>query len=219
MQKGSAPLLVAMAVAAVVVAGLLVVLSQLGGGGSQESFTGIPQDGTRLGREDSPVTIRLYEDFQCLACSQFARETLPEVVERHVEPGEAKLVSETHGLIGPDSVYAARGLRGWRAGPLLAVRRSALRESGRGEQLLRHRRVPDAPSRRGRGVGYGVVTAGAKEKLRRGVGLRPAEELFVIRAICQWCMAKVAAVIAYLVFGRVRLRLAGSDALKTADRR
>jgi uncharacterized membrane protein len=44
-------------------------------------------------------------------------------------------------------------------------------------------------------------------------------ELFVIRAICQWCMANVAAVIAYLVFGTVRLRLAGSDALKTADRR
>ena len=49
MQKRSARLLVAMAV----VAGLLVVLSQLGGGGSQESFTGIPQDGTRLGREDA----------------------------------------------------------------------------------------------------------------------------------------------------------------------
>jgi uncharacterized membrane protein len=44
-------------------------------------------------------------------------------------------------------------------------------------------------------------------------------ELFVIRAICQWCKANVAAVIAYLVFGTVRLRLAGSDALKTADRR
>jgi uncharacterized membrane protein len=44
-------------------------------------------------------------------------------------------------------------------------------------------------------------------------------DLFVIRAICQWCMANVAAVIAYLVFGTVRLRLAGSDALKTADRR
>src|SRR5215208_2644235 len=150
MQKGSARLLVAMAV--VVVAGLLVVLSQLGGGGSQESFTGIPQDGTKLGREDAPLTIRLYEDFQCPACGQFARETLQEVP-------------------------------------------------------------------RGRGVGYGVVAAGAKEKLRRGVGLRPAEELFVIRAICQWCMANVAAVIAYLVFGTVRLRLAGSDALKTADRR
>jgi hypothetical protein len=57
MQKGSARLLVAMAVVAVVVAGLLVVLSQLGGGGSQESFTGIPQHGTRLGRLRGAVPI------------------------------------------------------------------------------------------------------------------------------------------------------------------
>jgi protein-disulfide isomerase len=108
MQKGSARLLVAMAVVAVVVAGLLMGLSQLGGGGSPESFTGIPQNGTRLGREEAPVTIRLYEDFQCPACGQFARETLPEVVERHVKSGDARLVSETLAFIGPDLVYAAR---------------------------------------------------------------------------------------------------------------
>ena len=63
---------------------------------------------TRLGSDDAPVTIQLYEDFQCPACGQFARETLPEVVERHVEPGDAKLVSQTLVFIGPDSVPAAR---------------------------------------------------------------------------------------------------------------
>jgi protein-disulfide isomerase len=101
-------LLVFLVVAAVAVAGLMVVLSQLGGGGSQGTLAGIPQDATRLGRDDAPVTIRLYEDFQCPACSQFARETLPEVVARHVEPGDTKLVSETLVFIGPDSVPAAR---------------------------------------------------------------------------------------------------------------
>ncbi|QIN84561.1 thioredoxin domain-containing protein [Rubrobacter tropicus] len=109
MQRGTTRLAVGMVVVAVVVAGLMVVLSQLGGGGgSQDVFAGIPQDGTRLGEEDAPVTIRLYEDFQCPACAQFARETLPEVVERHVEPGEAKLVSETLAFLGPDSVSTAR---------------------------------------------------------------------------------------------------------------
>jgi protein-disulfide isomerase len=94
---------------AVAVAGLMVVLSQLnGGGGSQEMFAGIPQDGTRLGEEEAPVTIRLYEDFQCPACAQFARDTLPEVVERYAEPGEAKLVSETLAFLGPDSLTTAR---------------------------------------------------------------------------------------------------------------
>jgi protein-disulfide isomerase len=107
-QKKNMRLLVVLAAAAVAVAGLMVVLSQLGGGGPQEALAGVPQDGTRLGRDDAPVTIQLYEDFQCPACGQFARETLPKVVERHVELGDAKLVSETLVFIGPDSVPAAR---------------------------------------------------------------------------------------------------------------
>lgn len=102
-------LIAIMAAVAVLVAGLMVVLSQLdGGAGSQEMFTGIPQDGTRLGAADAPVTIRLYEDFQCPACAMFVRDTLPEVVEHYVEPGEAKLVSETMAFLGPDSVSTAR---------------------------------------------------------------------------------------------------------------
>ncbi len=108
MQKRNARILVVLAAIAVAVAGLMVVLSQVGGGGSRETLAGIPQDGTRLGRDDAPVTIRLYEDFQCPACGQFARDTLPEVIGRHVEPGDVKLVSETLVFIGPDSVPAAR---------------------------------------------------------------------------------------------------------------
>lgn len=98
-----------MAGIAVLVAGLMVVLSQLDrGAGSQETFADIPQNGTTLGAEDAPVTIRLYEDFQCPACAMFARDTLPEVVERYVEPGDAKLVSETMAFLGPDSITTAR---------------------------------------------------------------------------------------------------------------
>ena len=108
MQRGPKRLVVAMIAVAVAVAGLMVLLSQMGGGGLQEVLADVPQDGTRLGRDDAPVTIQLYEDFQCPACGQFARETLPEVVERHVEPGDAKLVSETLVFIGPDSVPPAR---------------------------------------------------------------------------------------------------------------
>ena len=109
MQKGNFRLLAMMAAVAVAVAGLLVVLSQLGGGGgSQETFAGIPQEGTTLGREDAPVKIQLYEDFQCPACAQFARETLPDLVESRVEPGEVKLVSETLAFLGPDSLKTAR---------------------------------------------------------------------------------------------------------------
>ena len=54
------------------------------------------------------MTISLYEDFQCPACGQFARETLPEVVERYVKPGEVKLISETLAFLGPDSISTGR---------------------------------------------------------------------------------------------------------------
>lgn len=94
-------------VGAVLAAGLLVGLSALGGGGG-EDLGGIPQDGTTLGDRDAPVTIQLYEDFQCPYCAQFARGTLPEVVDRYVRPGDAKLVSETMVFLGQDSVTAAR---------------------------------------------------------------------------------------------------------------
>ena len=51
---------------------------------------------------------------------------------------------------------------------------------------------------------------------------KPAEiylELFVIRAICKWCVASAVLVVAYLVLGALRLRDAGSDAPETAGGR
>jgi protein-disulfide isomerase len=101
---------------AIVVAALLAVLSQFGGpqGGTAsgedvgELYSGIPQDGTTLGKSGAPVTIYLYEDFQCPVCGQFSRETFPEVVDRNVRGGHVKVVSETLTFLGPDSVSATR---------------------------------------------------------------------------------------------------------------
>lgn len=106
-KQGGARLLVMLGIGAVLVAGTLVALGALAGG-SREDLGGIPQNGTTLGDAGAPVTIQLYEDFQCPACGQFARETLPEVVDTYVRPGEAKLVSETLAFLGDDSVTAAR---------------------------------------------------------------------------------------------------------------
>jgi uncharacterized membrane protein len=44
-------------------------------------------------------------------------------------------------------------------------------------------------------------------------------ELFVLRAICQWCVASAVLVVAYLVLGTLRLRNTGSDVPETADGR
>ena len=118
MEKNSAlrsprTLLALLVTVAIVVAALLVVLSQFGGGGGSsedvgEFYAGIPQDGTTLGEEDAPVTMYLYEDFQCPFCGQFDREMFPDVVDDYVRDGEVKVVSETMAFLGPDSVTAAR---------------------------------------------------------------------------------------------------------------
>ncbi len=95
--------------AAVAVAVLMVVLIVIdsGRGGSAEDLADLPQSGTTLGKENAPVTIRLYEDFQCPACAQFTRDTLPAVIDEMVRPGDAKLVGSTLAFLGPDSKTAA----------------------------------------------------------------------------------------------------------------
>ncbi len=107
-------LLALLVAVAIVVAALFVVLSQLGGagGGSGEDvgefYAGIPQEGTALGEKDAPVTVYVYEDFQCPFCGQFSREMFPDLVDDYVRNGEARVVSETMAFLGPDSVTAAR---------------------------------------------------------------------------------------------------------------
>jgi protein-disulfide isomerase len=109
-------LLAVLAGAAIVVAALLVVLSQLGsvGAGSPSKegvgnlYSGISQEGTTLGESNAPVTVYLYEDFQCPFCGQFSRETFPELVNRDVRDGKARVVSEVLVFLGPDSAEAAR---------------------------------------------------------------------------------------------------------------
>ena len=105
--QNNARLLALLGIGAVLAAGLLVTLGALGERGGDD-LGGIPQSGTTLGDASAPVTIRLYEDFQCPACAQFARGTLPGVIDRYVRPGDAKLVSETIAFLGQDSVTAAR---------------------------------------------------------------------------------------------------------------
>ncbi len=97
---------------AVLATAALVALSQLGGAGGpgapEELYSGIPQRGTTLGEADAPVTVYVYEDFQCPFCGRFSREVLPEVVRDHVESGEAKVSSRPLVFLDEDSLEAAR---------------------------------------------------------------------------------------------------------------
>ena len=97
---------------AVLATAALISLSQLGSSGGSDDAEGlyseIPQSLTTLGRANAPVTISVYEDFQCPFCGRFSREVLPPLVRDHVETGEAKVVSRPLTFLGEDSLKAAR---------------------------------------------------------------------------------------------------------------
>jgi protein-disulfide isomerase len=112
--------LLAVAVAIVVVA---IVVSSGGakphndvtaGGGLQgtaqvnQLLAGIPQSGITLGKADAPVTIAEFVDPQCPFCRDFALNELPQVIQRDVRSGKAKLELRMLTFIGPDSVTAGK---------------------------------------------------------------------------------------------------------------
>lgn len=115
-------LLVALAAVAAAVVAVLAVASggddgpQGLGGGEQlagaaetnELFDGIPQQGIAVGDPDAPVTLVEFVDLQCPFCAQFARDAVPELVDRYVRPGQVRMELRVLGFLGDDSLEAAR---------------------------------------------------------------------------------------------------------------
>ncbi len=71
------------------------------------AVAGLPTDGYTLGRADAPVTIDLYEDFQCPACRQWGTTVFPSLAANELATGRAKLVFHDFPFIGPESFLAA----------------------------------------------------------------------------------------------------------------
>jgi protein-disulfide isomerase len=59
---------------------------------AQELFGGVPQEGDRLGSDDAPVTIQVFNDIQCSNCREDFLSTIPELTERYARPGDVKLL-------------------------------------------------------------------------------------------------------------------------------
>jgi protein-disulfide isomerase len=59
---------------------------------AQRIFGGIPQEGDRLGSDNAPVTIQVFNDLQCSACREDYLSTIPALAERYARPGEVKLL-------------------------------------------------------------------------------------------------------------------------------
>jgi len=59
---------------------------------AQELFGGVPQEGDRLGSNDAPVSIQVFNDLQCASCREDFLSTIPGLMEPYVRPGDVKLL-------------------------------------------------------------------------------------------------------------------------------
>ena len=59
---------------------------------AQGLFGGMPQEGDRLGSDNAPVTIQVFNDLQCDDCRDDFLSTIPALAERYARPGDVKLL-------------------------------------------------------------------------------------------------------------------------------
>lgn len=59
---------------------------------AQRLFGGMPQEGDRLGSDNAPVTIQVFNDLQCGECREDYLATIPELAENYARPGDVKLL-------------------------------------------------------------------------------------------------------------------------------
>ena len=64
-------------------------------------------DGFAMGSPDAPVTVEVWEDYQCPFCKRFTDEVEPAIVEQYVENGDVRLVFRNLAFLGNESHWAA----------------------------------------------------------------------------------------------------------------
>ncbi len=110
---------------AATLAGVLIVvfvaMQQLGGRASADTFRdpGLAyptalMDGAAIGRADAPVTLEVWEDFQCPVCARHSLEVEPFLVGTYVRDGVLRIVHHDLAFLGSggaedESVGAASG--------------------------------------------------------------------------------------------------------------
>lgn len=76
----------------------------------EESLQNLPldmADGQSLGSPDAPLTITMFEDFQCPFCLRYTAEDEPMIVDEYVKTGQVRLEFKHLPILGVESVRAA----------------------------------------------------------------------------------------------------------------
>ncbi|OGM25633.1 hypothetical protein A3D00_02705 [Candidatus Woesebacteria bacterium RIFCSPHIGHO2_02_FULL_38_9] len=56
-----------------------------------------------IGKNDAPVTMAYWRDFQCPFCQRFEQDTLSELVTKYVTTGKLRIIFKDFQFLGPDS--------------------------------------------------------------------------------------------------------------------
>src|SRR5258706_13122068 len=68
-----------------------------------------PSEAKSLGSKSAPITIEVFEDFQCPACRNFYETTVKQLIDDYVVPGKVYLINRDFPLeMHPYSRQAAR---------------------------------------------------------------------------------------------------------------
>lgn len=110
-------LLIAGAIVVVLVVILGIVIASSGGGDSEGLASRLETaradlpldlaDGTKLGRDDAPVKITAYEDFQCPFCLNYTAEQEVDIIEEFVKTGRVQIEYQNYPILGAESTRAA----------------------------------------------------------------------------------------------------------------
>ncbi len=112
------PFVLLVAAVIVVLGGILVAVLATSGGGSSDDLAkrlrdhaaSIPTElanGMKLGKEDAPVKLTVYADFQCPFCLKFTGEQELDIIEEFVKTGRVQLEYQNLPILGTESVRAA----------------------------------------------------------------------------------------------------------------
>ena len=84
----------------------VVAFNQLGGRATgtltdpEVEFAAAIQDGSTLGSADAPVTLEVWEDFQCPVCARHSLDVEPAIVDRYVMTNQVRIVHHDMSFIG-----------------------------------------------------------------------------------------------------------------------